>query len=47
MTILPTDRPPDIPARLVEDFAPSLVTSGEHFLCPGCGEPVAMRRPQT
>jgi 2-oxoglutarate ferredoxin oxidoreductase subunit beta len=43
VTILPTDQPPEIPARLVEDFAPSLVTGGEHHLCPGCGEPVAMR----
>jgi 2-oxoglutarate ferredoxin oxidoreductase subunit beta len=43
LTILPTDRPPDIPARLVEDFAPSLLRDDEHHLCPGCGEPVAMR----
>jgi 2-oxoglutarate ferredoxin oxidoreductase subunit beta len=43
VTILPTDRPPDIPAQLVEDFAPSLIKNEEHFLCPGCGEPIAMR----
>jgi 2-oxoglutarate ferredoxin oxidoreductase subunit beta len=43
MAILPTDRPPEVPARLLEDFAPTLVRDGEHFLCPGCGEPVAMR----
>jgi 2-oxoglutarate/2-oxoacid ferredoxin oxidoreductase subunit beta len=43
VTILPTDRPPDVPARVVEDFTPSLVTGTEHHLCPGCGEPVAMR----
>jgi len=42
MTI-PTDRPPSIPARLVDDFTPPLILPGEHFLCPGCGEPAAMR----
>ncbi len=41
--ILPTDRPPDAPARLVDDFTPSLIDVGAHNLCPGCGEPVAMR----
>jgi 2-oxoglutarate ferredoxin oxidoreductase subunit beta len=29
-------------ARLVADFKPSLLL-GEHSLCPGCGEPVALR----
>jgi 2-oxoglutarate ferredoxin oxidoreductase subunit beta len=43
MTYLPTDRPPDIPAQLVEDFAPALLRNEEHYLCPGCGEPIAMR----
>jgi 2-oxoglutarate ferredoxin oxidoreductase subunit beta len=41
--IIPTDRPPDIPARLIDDFTPSLIDVGAHNLCPGCGEPVAMR----
>lgn len=41
--VVPTDRPPDGAARLVEDFTPSLVEVGEHHLCPGCGEPVAVR----
>lgn len=29
--------------KLVDDFTPSLIISGEHQLCPGCGEPIAMR----
>ncbi|GAA4250485.1 thiamine pyrophosphate-dependent enzyme [Dactylosporangium darangshiense] len=37
-----TTRPPDRPARQVADFKPSLIL-GEHSLCPGCGEPVALR----
>ncbi len=43
MTFVPTDRPPEQPARLVDDFTPSLIDIGDHHLCPGCGEPVAMR----
>jgi 2-oxoglutarate ferredoxin oxidoreductase subunit beta len=42
-SILPTDQPPSVPSRLVEDFAPSLLRDDDHHLCPGCGEPVAMR----
>jgi 2-oxoglutarate ferredoxin oxidoreductase subunit beta len=41
--IIPTGRAPDAPARLVDDFTPSLIDVGAHNLCPGCGEPVAMR----
>jgi 2-oxoglutarate ferredoxin oxidoreductase subunit beta len=41
--ILPTDRPPSIPSQLVEDHTPLLLSDDEHYLCPGCGEPVAMR----
>src|SRR5207237_2509315 len=37
------DLPPSEPARLVDDFTPSLIDVGEHHLCPGCGEPAAMR----
>jgi len=40
---LPTDRAPDRPARLVDDFTPALIDVGAHHLCPGCGEPIAMR----
>jgi 2-oxoglutarate ferredoxin oxidoreductase subunit beta len=28
---------------LVDDFTPDLIDVGEHHLCPGCGEPIAMR----
>jgi 2-oxoglutarate/2-oxoacid ferredoxin oxidoreductase subunit beta len=39
---VPTDAAPD-GARLLEDFTPQLIEIGTHHLCPGCGEPVAMR----
>lgn len=41
--IVPTDSPPTQPARLVDDFTPDLIDVGAHHLCPGCGEPIAMR----
>ena len=41
--VVPTDTPPRRPARLVADFTPDLIEVGTHHLCPGCGEPVAMR----
>jgi 2-oxoglutarate ferredoxin oxidoreductase subunit beta len=37
-----TSRPPSRPATQVADFKPGLLL-GEHSLCPGCGEPVALR----
>src|SRR5438309_5800323 len=40
---LPTAAPPEQAARLVDDFTPTLLDVGEHNLCPGCGEPIAMR----
>jgi 2-oxoglutarate ferredoxin oxidoreductase subunit beta len=40
---VPTDAPPTTGAHLVDDFTPSLLDIGEHSLCPGCGEPIAMR----
>jgi 2-oxoglutarate ferredoxin oxidoreductase subunit beta len=40
---LPTDGPPVEPAHLVDDFGPSLLGVSEHSLCPGCGEPIALR----
>ncbi len=43
VTFVPTGAPPSEPARLVEDFTPALVDVGAHHLCPGCGEPVAVR----
>jgi len=42
MKIVDTSRPPTGPAQQVADFKPSLLL-GEHSLCPGCGEPVALR----
>jgi len=41
--VIPTRTAPQAPARLVDDFTPSLIDVGAHHLCPGCGEPVAMR----
>ncbi|MFE9566516.1 thiamine pyrophosphate-dependent enzyme [Streptomyces sp. NPDC006487] len=38
-----TDSPPACGARLVHDFAPELIGSRTHQLCPGCGEPIALR----
>ncbi|MEU6075357.1 thiamine pyrophosphate-dependent enzyme [Micromonospora sp. NPDC047074] len=40
--IIDTSGPPSVPARKVADPRPSLLL-GEHSLCPGCGEPVALR----
>lgn len=41
--IVKTDHPPEAAASLTDDFTPSLVDVGAHHLCPGCGEPIAMR----
>src|SRR3982750_3346770 len=43
LTIIPTDQPPACASRLVDDFTPDLIDVGEHHLCPGCGEPIAIR----
>lgn len=43
LRIVPTDEPPTRPASLVDDFTPELIDIGAHHLCPGCGEPIAMR----
>jgi len=43
LPLIATDLPPTEPARLVDDFTPALIDIGAHHLCPGCGEPVAMR----
>ncbi|HZQ87681.1 MAG TPA: thiamine pyrophosphate-dependent enzyme [Acidimicrobiales bacterium] len=43
LTIVPTDQPPTCASRLVDDFTPDLIDVGEHHLCPGCGEPIAIR----
>lgn len=41
--VVPSDAPPAHGARLVDDFTPELIDVGAHHLCPGCGEPIAMR----
>jgi 2-oxoglutarate ferredoxin oxidoreductase subunit beta len=38
-----SNRPPERAGRVVDDFAPTLIIPGEHELCPGCGEPAAIR----
>jgi 2-oxoglutarate ferredoxin oxidoreductase subunit beta len=43
MRIVPSSAPPEHPARLVDDFTPQLIDVGTHQLCPGCGEPIAIR----
>src|SRR2546421_13025014 len=43
LRVIPTDQPPTEPSRLVDDFTPDLIDVGAHHLCPGCGEPIAMR----
>jgi 2-oxoglutarate ferredoxin oxidoreductase subunit beta len=43
LPIVPTDVPPSAPARLIGDFTPRLLDIGAHHLCPGCGEPIALR----
>ena len=42
LTVLPSDEAP-ADATLVADFTADLVDVGEHHLCPGCGEPIAIR----
>jgi len=42
-SVVPTGEPPSRPAHLVDDFTPQLVDVGTHQLCPGCGEPIAIR----
>ena len=40
--VLRTDRPPP-GTSVVDDFTPELIDVGSHHLCPGCGEPIAIR----
>jgi 2-oxoglutarate ferredoxin oxidoreductase subunit beta len=42
-TIVDTKSPPTVRAKLIDDFAPSLILPGTHKLCAGCGEPAAIR----
>jgi len=43
MNVIDTTQPPQRAAAKVADFKPSLLLSEHHHLCPGCGEPVAIR----
>lgn len=43
LDVVPTDAPPERAGRVVDDFTPRLIDVGAHNLCPGCGEPIAMR----
>ncbi len=43
MTIIPTDAPPPTGAHRVGDRKPDLLLTQEHHMCPGCGEPLAIR----
>ncbi len=44
LRVISTDAPPTGPSRKTGDFEPALTLMGEHDLCPGCGEPVALRQ---
>jgi 2-oxoglutarate ferredoxin oxidoreductase subunit beta len=44
MTTLDTSQAPTVPARKVEELKPNLLISQEHHMCPGCGEPLAVRQ---
>jgi 2-oxoglutarate ferredoxin oxidoreductase subunit beta len=39
-----TSAAPTVPARKVEALKPSLLLTQEHHMCPGCGEPLAVRQ---
>ncbi len=43
MSTLRTDSPPAQPSRKTGDFSAALQLTNDHDLCPGCGEPVALR----
>jgi 2-oxoglutarate ferredoxin oxidoreductase subunit beta len=41
--VVDTSAPPTVRARKVGDLTPELLLTQEHNLCPGCGEPLALR----
>jgi 2-oxoglutarate ferredoxin oxidoreductase subunit beta len=43
LPLVDVSAPPTRPAKVVADFAPGPILPGEHQLCPGCGEPIAIR----
>ena len=44
LRVIPTDAPPVGGCRKTGDSLPPLTLMGEHDLCPGCGEPLALRQ---
>jgi 2-oxoglutarate ferredoxin oxidoreductase subunit beta len=42
--IIDTSSAPTVPARKVEALKPELLLTQEHQMCPGCGEPLAIRQ---
>jgi 2-oxoglutarate/2-oxoacid ferredoxin oxidoreductase subunit beta len=44
MSIIDTSVAPSVPARKVEEMKPKLLITQEHHMCPGCGEPLAVRQ---
>ena len=44
LRVIPTDEAPVGACRKKGSFQPALTLMGEHDLCPGCGEPVALRQ---
>jgi len=42
--IIDTSSAPTVPARKVEARKPDLLLTEEHQMCPGCGEPLAVRQ---
>jgi len=44
LPIVDTSAAPTVPARKVEELKPALLLTQEHQMCPGCGEPLALRQ---
>ena len=42
LRVIATDKPPAAGCHRTGSFEPALTLMGEHDLCPGCGEPVAL-----
>jgi len=42
--VLDTSAPPSVGARMVEAQKPDLLLTQDHHMCPGCGEPIAVRQ---
>ena len=42
--VLDTSAAPSVGARMVEAQKPDLLLTQDHHMCPGCGEPIAVRQ---